>query len=323
MTTGHEIGLPAIPYLRLQVTLRALQRATLPAYKGSMLRGAFGHALRRAVCVIGPAQPCETCLLREACYYTKLFEPFSDEDPPDFLRGLPITPRPYIFEPSGEERQYEPGDPLQFDLLLFGQATDLQLYALLAVERMAACGLGRNRAPFRLERTLVRTPDGDWRAVLEDGRMRGRGSARPSFPATNGVEGPRAVLRFLTPTRLLVEDDHVETTSFPELADAMLRRVLEVVHFHVPGAAAGWDFRPWLEKAREVRIVASSLCWHDWERYNVQQKTLMNMGGFMGTVEIEGDLAPFAPLLRAAEIIHLGRGTPFGLGRMVVEQPNA
>jgi hypothetical protein len=312
-------AVPFIPYLRLRITLRALQRATLPAYKGSMLRGAFGHALRKAVCVVGPAQPCETCLLRQACYYTKLFEPFSDEAPPDFLRGLPITPRPYIFEPAGDERHYEPGDPLEFDLLLFGQATDLQLYALLAIERMAACGLGRNRAPFRLERTLVRTPDGGWRAVLEDGRMRGRGSARPSVPATNRLSGPRATLRFLTPTRLRVEDDHVETTTFPELVDAMLRRVLEVAHFHVPGAADGWDVQPWLEQAREIRLVASSLRWHDWERYNVQQKTLMNMGGFMGTVDLEGDLAPFAPLLRTAEILHLGRGTPFGLGRMVVE----
>lgn len=317
--TASAVVLPPVPYLRLRVTLRALQRATLPAYKGSMLRGAFGHALRRAVCVIGPEQPCETCLLRKSCYHTKLFEPFSEEPPPDFLRGLPITPRPYIFEPAGEARQYEPGDPLEFDLLLFGQATDLQLYALLAVERMAACGLGRNRARFRLERTLVRTPDGDWRAVLEDGRMRGRGSARPSVPSTNGVEGPRAVLRFLTPTRLRVEDDHVESTTFPELADAMLRRLLEVVHFHVPGAEHGWNVQPLQERAREIRIVASSLRWHDWERYNVRQKTLMNMGGFMGTVEIEGDLTPFAPLLRTAEIIHVGRGTPFGLGRMVVE----
>lgn len=318
MTSGAV--LPRIPYLRLRVTLRATQRATLPVYKGSMLRGAFGHALRNAVCVIGPDQPCESCLLRQSCYYTKLFEPFAEGPPPAFLRGLPITPRPYIFEPASDARHLDPGDPLEFDLLLFGQATDLQLYALLAVERMAACGLGRNRVPFRLERALARTPDGAWRAVLEEGRMRGRGSTRPSFPSTNGVEGPRATLRFLTPTRLRVEDDHVETTSFPELVDSMIRRFLEVACFHVPGAAVSEEsFAPLLEKARDVRVVSSSLRWHDWERYNARQKTLMNMGGFMGTVEIEGDLTPFAPLLRAAEILHLGRGTPFGLGRVVVE----
>lgn len=320
MATSTTYVLPRIPYLRLRVTLRALQRATLPAYKGSMLRGAFGHALRRAVCVIGPAQPCETCLLRQSCYHTKLFDPFSEEEPPALLRGLPITPRPYIFEPMEDTRHFDVGDPLVLDLLLFGQALDLQLYALLAVERMAACGLGRNRAPFRLERALCRTQDGDWKTILDQGRMRGRGVTRPSFPATNGVDGPRAVLRFLTPTRLRVEDEHVETTNFPELVDAMLRRVLEVAHFHVHGAQIDWNVGPLLEQAAGVRVVSSALRWHDWERYNVRQRTLMNMGGFMGTVEIEGDLAPFAPLLRAAEIVHVGRGTPFGLGRVVVEE---
>lgn len=319
MSTGPEPVLPRIPYLRLRITLRALQRATLPVYKGSMLRGAFGHALRNAVCVVGPAQPCETCLLRQSCYYTKLFEPFTEGEPPAFLRGLPITPRPYIFEPASDARHLEPGDPLEFDLLLFGQTTDLQLYALLAVERMAACGLGRNRAPFRLDRALVRTPDGGWKAVLEEGRMRGRGSIRPSFPPTHGVEGPRAVLRFLTPTRLRVEDDHVESTTFPELVDAMIGRVLEVAYFHVPGARLAGSYEPLLARAREVRIVASALSWHDWERYNAWQKTLMNMGGFLGTVEVEGDLAPFAHLFRIAEILHVGRGTPFGLGRLAVE----
>lgn len=309
---------PRIPYLRLRVTLQALQRATLPAYKGSMLRGAFGHALRKAVCMMGPEQPCETCLLREACYYTKLFEPFHQGEVPEPLRGLPITPRPYIFEPAGEARRFEPGDPLEFDLLLFGQAADLQLYALLAVERMAAAGLGRNRARFRLDRARCLAPDGRWRAVLEDGRMRGRGSTRPSFPAANGLEGDRASLRFTTPTRLRVEDDGVADVDFPDLVSCMLRRVWEVAHFHVPKAAIDWEAAPLLEKARRVRIAAADLRWHDWERYNARERTLMNMGGFMGNIEIEGDLEPFAPLLRAAEIVHVGRGTPFGLGRVEV-----
>lgn len=318
MTAGPLYVLPRIPYLRLRVTLRAQQHATLPVYKGSMLRGAFGHALRRVVCMMEPGQGCESCLLRPSCYHTKLFDPITTGEPPPFLRGLPITPRPYIFEPANDARHLEAGDPLEFDLLLFGQAADLQLFALLAVERMAVAGLGRNRAPFRLERVLCQIPDGSWRVALEGGRMRGRGGTRPSHPPENGIDPSRAVLRFLTPTRLRVEHDHVETTTFPELAEAMLRRVMEVAWFHVTNPQIDWQVERLLDRARDVRITASDLRWQDWERYNAWQKTLMNMGGFMGSVEIEGDLTPFAPLLRAAEIVHVGRGTPFGLGRMTV-----
>jgi hypothetical protein len=323
MSTDPVYVLPRIPYLRLRVTLRAQRDATLPAYKGSMLRGAFGHALRKVVCMMPPEQPCESCLLRPVCYFTKLFDPFSTTPPPPFLQGLPITPRPYTFEPAGhpptsQERHLAAGEALKFDLLLFGQATDLQIYALLAIERMAVAGLGRHRSPFRLERVLCRKPDGSWRSVLEDGRMHGHSGSRPSFPETNGIDHSRAVLHFLTPTRLRVEHDHVETTTFPELAEAMLRRVMEVAWFHVTNPQIDWQVERLLARAQEVRIVRSELRWQDWERYNVQQKTLMNMGGFTGSVEIEGDLEPFAPLFRAAEIVHVGRGTPFGLGRMEV-----
>ncbi|HXO20887.1 MAG TPA: hypothetical protein VOA87_13305, partial [Thermoanaerobaculia bacterium] len=73
--------LPRIPYLRLRFTLRALGRARLPAYHGSLLRGAFGHALRRAVCVMGAEQACLSCRLRRACVHTRLFETFVEGEP--------------------------------------------------------------------------------------------------------------------------------------------------------------------------------------------------------------------------------------------------
>lgn len=57
--------LPEIPYLRLRATFRAAAPARLPPFQGSTLRGAFGHALRKAVCAMGPDQACETCTLYE------------------------------------------------------------------------------------------------------------------------------------------------------------------------------------------------------------------------------------------------------------------
>ena len=34
---------------------------------------------------------------------------------------------------------------------------------------------------------------------------------------------------------------------------------------------------------------------------------------------LEGDLAPFAPLLRTAEIVHVGKGSTFGLGKVEIK----
>src|SRR4051812_39341181 len=101
--------IPVIPYLRLRMTLEAEETAVLPPFHGSMLRGAFGHALRRTVCVMGPRQACPDCLLRSACTYTRLFEPSIDGEPPPFLHGIDQAVRPYVFEPLGGAGRLEKG----------------------------------------------------------------------------------------------------------------------------------------------------------------------------------------------------------------------
>jgi len=121
----------------------------------------------------------------------------------------------------------------------------------------------------------------------------------------------------VTPTRLKIRDHLVATIGFRALAFAMLRRTLELAHFHVPGADVDWTFRPLLDQAANVQVKAANLHWRDWQRYSSRQKTKMSLGGFVGDLELAGDLAPFAPLLRTAEILHVGKGA-FGLGKMEI-----
>lgn len=99
----------------------------------------------------------------------------------------------------------------------------------------------------------------------------------------------------------------------------MLRRVLEMAHWHVPGAAVDWEFYPLLQRCEEVRVAGSDLRWLDWERWSQRQNAAMKLGGIVGTLTLEGDLAPFTSLLRAAEVLHAGKGAAFGLGKMEVE----
>ena len=311
-----DYPLPRIPYVRLRTTLRADQPASLPAYTGSTLRGAFGHALRKLVCVMGPDQPCVDCLLRRTCHYTRLFETSIEGEPPAFLAGVPTAPRPYVFEPRAGAGDLAAGAPLEFDLLLFGQAADLASYALLAVDRMAAAGLGKGRARFTLDQALAQTPEGGWSPLVDQGRLRGTGTVQPLVPPRGGLDTPRVRLRFRTPTRLMLRGRLAEGATFRELAFLMLRRTLELAHFHLPGAVLDWTFRPYLEKANAVRIAAADLSWKDWQRYSNRQERKMTLGGFVGTLDLEGDLAPFIPLLRTAEIVHLGKGATFGLGKV-------
>lgn len=316
---GSAYVLPRIPYLRLRFVLRSVERAVLPPFKGSLLRGAFGHAFRRATCSMGPGQSCRECLLRRACLYTRLFETFVEGEPPPFLRGIPTSPRPYVFETVTETTDFEPGAPLCFDLLLFGQAADLAPHALLAVERMARGGLGFQRLPFVLDKAGAGLPQGGWQEIYKDGRPSpALADVRPRLPSEAPVGEERITLHFLTPTRLQLRGRVQEEPTFRALVFLLLRRTLELAWFHVPGAGIDWHLRPLLDRASEVNVVASDLRWQEWQRYSNRQQRKISLGGFVGQMELEGDLSPFASLLRAAEVLHVGKGATFGLGRVKV-----
>lgn len=312
--------IPAIPYLRLRMTLEAVEEAFLPPFQGSMLRGAFGHALRRTVCAMGPDQPCVSCPLRHACPYTRLFEPYVEGEPPPFLHGIDQAVRPYVFEPRGEGGRLRPGDPLRFDLLLFGQAVDLQAYAFLAVERMARAGLGSRRSRFQLVRVEAPAPDGNVLELFVAGSPPAVTPAPAMTPGEPVFQGGAAVVDLVTPLRVKVRDRLTDRPSFRDLAFNMLRRILELAHFHVPGVAVDWSFHAYLEGADQVRVTSADLRWHDWERWSQRQQTAMKLGGIVGQLVLEGDqLASFLPLLGGAEVVHVGKGATFGLGRIEVK----
>jgi CRISPR-associated endoribonuclease Cas6 len=307
--------LPALPYLRLRCTLRAEEEALLPSFKGSMLRGAFGRALRSGLCMMGVGQTCETCGLRSACLYTRLFETFIEGEAPPFLKGEITAPRPFVLEAEEERRHFAPGDRLGFDLLLFGSAVELQALAAVAVARMAERGLGERRRRFVLEEIAFLDAAGEFHPLVSPGRP----LAPPLLPPTNGLPDDEITLRFRTPARFKADGHLVQSLGFRALVFRILARTLELTHFFGDRAAIDWQFQSLLRQADRVRIVEQDLSWRDFRRYSARQKTEMTLGGFVGTMRLAGDLAPFAPLLRTAEIIHVGKGTTFGLGRVEVE----
>ena len=310
---------PSIPHLRLAVTLIAEEPASLPGYHGSMLRGAFGHALRRLACRMGPGQECAACPLRRECAYARIFETFVEGTPPPFLRGIDRAVRPYVFEPREGGGRLEPGDPLRFDLLLLGRAVELQAHAVLALERMAWGGLGSGRARFRLDRVEAPDPSGTPRRLFSEGRSWTSEPLAPAAVVPADLPAEAVALHLVTPLRLKVRDQLAVQLRFRDLAFHMLRRILELAHFHAPGAELDWTFQPLLQKAQEVRLRPVDLRWKDWERWSQRQQSAMKLGGLMGTLELEGDLAPFAPLLRTAEVVHVGKGATFGLGKVVLK----
>ena len=310
--------IPDIPYLRLRCTLRAEQEALLPSFKGSMLRGALGHALRRSACVMGPGQRCDSCGLRKVCLYTRLFETFIEDEPPPFLKGQTAAPRPFVLEVEEQKRHFAPGDRLRFDLLLFGSAVDLQALAGVAVARMAEQGLGERKRRFRAEEISALDASGSFRTLYSEERPVWKAWRRRWCRRRTTSRKARFVLHFKTPLRLKKDGHLLQEVAFRGLVFRMLTRVLELSHFFGNRSAIDWELRRFLRQTEGVCVTDQSLAWQDLKRYSARQGTEMTMGGLVGSLRLEGDLRPFAALLRAAEIVHIGKSTTFGLGQVEI-----
>lgn len=92
------------------------------------------------------------------------------------------------------------------------------------------------------------------------------------------------------------------------------RHLLLLSCFHGEGEP-GLDHRQIIERARQVKVEDSQLDWEDWERYSGRQKVRMKLGGFRGRIAFQGHWGGLLPLLRLGELIHVGTGSSFGLGR--------
>jgi len=233
-----------------------------------------------------------------------------------------------------------PGEEITFGLTLIGRAIEYLPYIVFAVTEMARRGLGFERTRFELTevhlidkheaRWLIYSGDSHRIAVPADSAtslaelIRARLSQRTGAGALTPnprplTPNPRSLrLRFVTPTRIRVDGDLQAGMSFELLVRNLLRRVslLCAVHGNAP---LELDYRDLIERAGTVETLRSRLEWCDWDRYSNRQQTKMTLGGFIGEVEYEGEaIGEFLPLMIAGELLNIGTGTSFGLGKFVV-----
>jgi len=291
----------------------------LPPYKGSTLRGGFGLVFKK-ICCTQVNQSCADCLYRLLCAYANVFEA---APPPnsEVLKHISEIPRPFVIEPPLDGKTfYSPGEPLVFNLVLIGQAISILPYFILAFKELGYVGIGKGRLPYMLKE--VRELDAHNRpgaAVYIDA------SERVQLPqnilsladlSEPPAAGGTLTVRFLTMTRLKYGQNLVTEIPFHVLARNLLRRVSTLHYFyHGLKQETGVNYQKLIKRAEQVKTVASNLQLVDWERYSHRQQTRMNMAGLVGEATYSGEIAPFWPLFKLGELVHVGKGCVFGLGQ--------
>ncbi len=302
------------------VTICFEEAAIIPDYSGSMLRGAFGAALKTTMCGT-LTRDCRNCRIVSRCLYAKTFEPV--EPPIASAPKANAIPPPYVIEPTLEpRRRFEPGETLMFRILLFGSANDFLPFFIHAFELMGRRGVGRRAegsggATFSLH-SVTQEQDEPLYDVNTGRLLAEPVTTNLSVQPAGATGHGRLRVNLITPLRLKFMNHLQASLPFHIFVRAALRRVSSMFAAHGAGEPP-LDYSGLVAQAGRVNVVASHTRWLDWERYSSRQKTRMLLGGIVGRIEYEGVSREFLPALEVARTLHIGKQTTFGLGLMDFE----
>jgi len=312
MLSGSDF---TIAYLTFQMEVKKI--VELPKFQGALFRGSFGKIFRRTVC-LQRHETCDHCRLIRNCAYIYLFESRRlDGNKQSFCASH--DPHPFVLEPPfGPQRVFNAGESFSLGLVLFGEGIAYLPYFILVFETMGQRGIGKNYGKFNLAR--VNALDLKGNKEVYNGNDKNLKDDIPLI--TSSVlnllafsNSQKAEINFLTPTRMQQHGKLIDRIDFPQMVRALMRRYSWLSSLY-NGSLPDLPYSDILDRAeREVQLVNSDLSWQDLERYSYLQKQKIIMGGVVGTVTFAGNIAPFLPLLRLGEYLHVGKGTAFGLGR--------
>ena len=126
------------------------------------------------------------------------------------------------------------------------------------------------------------------------------------------------IISLKTPLRIRCSGALIETVDFPTIIRNITNRMEAIVKRY-----GGWVDEMEIKQvqilASEVAVIQNQLKMKNIKRYSNRLGEKKDFSGLVGDIQFEGNLTPFVPWLFAAQILHMGRNTTFGMGKIDVE----
>ncbi len=270
-------------YVRLHVAVDTTD--TLPQHGGSMLRGAFGPALKQTVC-INPSFTCKECFAASECLFYRFYEQQNSYHPYRF--DVDLSPNTFTFS-----------------LYLYGEATTQLPYVLSALHRMfTKIGLWSDNR--RYERFTIDIGDA---RVYEGKSFNMSGVMTMQFEPT-AIKQP-FILHLTTPLRMKRNGELLKST--PTLTQILYSIHLRYEELHGRGRSPlGY------EPSYHQRYGRTGFL--DIGRYSRRQEQKLMIGGVVGEIGYADVDERSCALLRLGELIGAGKQTSFGMGKILIEE---
>lgn len=303
-------------------TFKPLSQIQFPGHgKGNVLRGAFGSSLKRLVCLIKDQKTCETCIVRETCVYTLLFNPVQSGS----IKRLKNLPRGFVIKPPLDyETEYTSLNPLKFEMVLVGDRINALPFVIVPFKELGTFGIGLNRGKFELAGIEV-LRNGNFDSIYDpvsnmvsnfDSRITGE----ELMEKARKLDGNKITFHFLTPTRIRFnptgERGGSKIIKEPEFHHIIrrLRDRINALTTSYCGGSIEADFSGLAERAMRIKKIWSELQWVEIRRKSRTHNTFHDQSGFVGKICFEGDLREFLPFILAGEYLHVGEDAVFGNG---------
>jgi hypothetical protein len=314
------LSLTALP---LRVKARVTKPILLNEHKGSAIRGALFEALRKRSCARLELSTCHPCELVPVCPISALVATVD----PEWERGVD-PPRPLVIDPPLDScTEYKQGGFLEFGLTVFGSASRLLPYLVLAIGDAGKAGIGRRyqdggfwtRGRFEVERVELANPFSGATELLYPGPGPQPIFRSPHSPITSAdVEAAigatdQVTLDFLTPTRLVSRGETLPRFSLLAFLQRLRERLEALERRYAPGPAQIETFDA-AAASEAINITADTTRWQDVRGWSTRQKQALPLGGFTGSVTLQGDLAPILPFLAWGQLAHVGKDATKGNG---------
>ncbi len=297
---------------KYKINCSFISQAFFPKYKGFSLRGAFGSSFRSVCCVYPVAKNCCDCPLRDKCAYFRIFEAQNEGN----KKGKDI-PRGFVLEPPYDGKTiYHDGEEINFNVVLIGWVREYFPFFVLAFEKIGKRGIGLPGKRGKFKVNVVRDNQGE--VVYRDGRFErknwGESIVRVVPRSTGYME-----LNFVSPVRIKWNGRYVNESRFnlDVFTKAIVRRLLLLEKFYSLNLPEG------LKGLSPPQIdIKTHLVWKELTRYSMRQKARMRLGGLIGWIEMQGKSIPeyFDLAVQLIEIVHIGKNTTFGLGKIEVKR---
>lgn len=271
-------------YSKISIIIRPKDKP--PYFIGSQIRGAFGYALKKVTC-INPSYDCTDCFASSNCLYYEFYEEKN-------------TFHKYRLD-------FELGkDYYDFSLYLFDDTTSKLPYVVSALHMMLSQnGLGKDRVTYKNFDMYINDT-----SSLINGKLQIPKEFIKTFHIDNICQG--ITLKFITPLRIKKDNKfiRVENLELKDIVNSIYQRQMQLLgkgYKKFPYSIAG-------------KIVNKNLKYQELTRLSNRQKTTMNLGGIMGSIEVEGLNKESFEVLKLGELLSVGKQTVFGLGKIKIEE---